>query len=370
MNLDIKELLLKGVKEGVYPGAVLVAGLSGRPLIRLAVGYLSKIPVSIPIKKETIFDLASLTKPFATSLIAMKLVEKGILDLDMPISKIIFTPQDKKNISIRMLLSHSSGLPDWRPYYLRLSESPLSVRKNLVIEWILREELVFPPGKGELYSDLGFMLLAYVIEKISGRDLKELSKDIYNHLGLTQTFLGYPERKFHLQDFAATELCLWRKKVIQAEVHDENAFALGGYSGHSGLFSTADELFVISNILLEHYYGERNDLFKKDTIREFFKKQNSRWTLGWDTPTGKSSAGTLFSRNSIGHLGFTGTSVWIDLDKEIIVILLTNRVHPNRKNSKIRDFRPLVHDQIVKMSLRHTKGFLNATIPSDTYILK
>ncbi len=351
MSSKIRELLLKGLKEEVYPGVVLVAGISGQPLIRLAMGYSKKIPQLIPIQKETIFDLASLTKPFATSLIAMKLTEEGILDLDMKLSSIIFVPVDKQDITIRMLLSHCSGLPDWRPYYLSLSGFPLAMRKKLVIEWILKEKLVFPPGKGELYSDLGFILLAHVIEEISGTDMRTLLKGIYERLKLNRTFLGCPDKKLHVRDFAATELCTWRKRVIQAEVHDENAFALGGYSGHSGLFSTADELFLISYILLSHYYGERGDLFKRETVREFFKKQNSRWALGWDTPTGESSAGTLFSSNSVGHLGFTGTSVWIDLEKGIIAVLLTNRIHPSRNNHKIKAFRPLIHDEVVKALL-------------------
>ncbi|RLB10767.1 MAG: serine hydrolase [Deltaproteobacteria bacterium] len=355
MNSNLRELLLKGVEEKIYPGAVLVAGIEGKPIIRMSVGYSRKIPTSVPVKEETIFDLASLTKPFATSLITMKLVEKGFLDLDTRLSELISVPEDKKDITVRMLLSHSSGLPDWRPYYFKLSGFPLSVRKRLVIEWILKEELVFPPGRGELYSDLGFMLLAYVIEKICGKDLRYLSQHIYEHLRLNRTFLGHPEKKLHLHDFAATEICSWRKRVIQGEVHDENAAILGGYSGHSGLFSTADELFIISNTLLEHYYGERGDLFKKDTVKEFFKKQNNRWALGWDTPTGKSSSGSLFSRNSVGHLGFTGTSVWIDLDKKIIIILLTNRVHPSRRNYKIKSFRPIIHNQVVKTLLSSKK---------------
>ena len=143
------------------------------------------------------------------------------------------------------------------------------------------------------------------------------------------------------------------KKVIQGEVHDENAFSLGGYSGHAGLFGVAEEVYQIVNLLREHYLGKRDDYFRPSTIREFFTKQNiakdCTWVLGWDTPSAKdSSSGKYFSPNSVGHLGFTGTSIWMDLDKDVFVILLTNRIHPTRENEKIRAFRPKLHDLIME----------------------
>ena len=156
-----------------------------------------------------------------------------------------------------------------------------------------------------------------------------------------------------MDEFAATEDCPWRKRVIQGEVGDENAHALGGHSGHAGLFGTAEEVHVIVNMLREHYRGKRSDLFRPETVREFFRRQDiaegSDWALGWDTRALEgSSAGRHFSRESVGHTGFTGTSVWMDLEKDVAAILLTNRVHPTRSNDRIKAFRPRIHDLIME----------------------
>ena len=345
MSLKIKHLLQKGVDEKVYPGAVILVAVSGQIIKSYSVGYSQMAPYPVLMKINTIFDLASLTKPLATSLALMKLVDQGYVSLDTPISEILSVPSDKEKITLRMLLSHSSGLPAWRPYYLLLKNYPLVSRKHIVREWILKEELLFLPGKNYLYSDLGFILLEWIIEDITGTEMRDFLLKLYSSLGLKRTFLSYPEEKLRREDFAATELCLWRKRVIQGEVHDENAFSMGGYSGHAGLFGTVKDIFVITDMLVNHYYGRKEKIFRKETVKEFFEKQNERWTLGWDTPTGDCpSSGKLFSRNSIGHLGFTGTSLWIDLEKEIIIIFFTNRTYPTRKNEKIRQFRPLLHD--------------------------
>ena len=324
-------------------------GVFGKPVVHYSIGYAQKIPYSVSIKKDTIFDLASLTKPLATTLAIMKLVNDGFISLDTHISDILSTPKDKKKITIRMLLSHSSGFPAWKPYYIELIGYPLKIRKRILRNWILKEELIFSPGKNILYSDLGFILLEWIIELVSGTEMREFVRGLYEYLSLKRTFLSYPEQKIAREEFAATELCSWRKKIIYGEVHDENAFSVGGYSGHAGLFGTAEDVFIICNMLLDHYLGKRDDLFRQETVREFFKKHNKRWALGWDTPSKLcSSAGTLFSKNSVGHLGFTGTSIWMDLDKKIIVVFLTNRIHPSRKNEKIKRFRPILHDQIIK----------------------
>jgi CubicO group peptidase (beta-lactamase class C family) len=349
MNSKIKRLLEKGVQEEIYPGAVVLVGVSGRIVMHCSAGYSQKTPFLIPMKKDTIFDLASLTKPLATTLAIMKIVDDRLIDLDIPISKLMQVPKDKAKITIRMLLCHSSGLPAWRPYYLKLMDYPLGIRKRVVIDWILKERLVFSPGKDALYSDLGFIILEEAIKRIIGVDMREFLMNIYSLLGIRDIFLGYSNRKIRKEEFAPTEFCPWRRRLIQGEVHDENAFSLGGYSGHAGLFGIAEDIFFIANILLEHYVGKREDIFKMKTVKEFFKKHNKRWALGWDTPADScSSSGGLFSDNSIGHLGFTGTSIWIDLRKEIIIIFLTNRIHPSRKNERLKLFRPFIHDQIMQ----------------------
>jgi CubicO group peptidase (beta-lactamase class C family) len=160
-------------------------------------------------------------------------------------------------------------------------------------------------------------------------------------------------KRFEKAQFAATEDCPWRKKILRGEVQDENAFAMGGYSGHAGLFGTAGDVYGIADMLRAHFRGERQDYFKPQTVRRFFTPQeivdNSTWALGWDMPSlENSSSGNHFSRNSFGHLGFTGTSIWMDLDQDVIVVFLTNRVHPSRDNEKIKAFRPRLHDVIME----------------------
>ena len=200
------------------------------------------------------------------------------------------------------------------------------------------------------------MVLEWVVEEIAGMKLPQfLRKHFYDPLGLNKTFFyehGVPLR-FGEDQFAATEDCPWRKKVLKGIVHDENAYALGGYSGHAGLFGNAREVYTLISLLREHYRGEREDYLRPETVRAFFTRQDlvkgSTWALGWDTLSPEnSSSGRYFSKRSVGHLGFTGTSVWIDLERDVIVILLTNRVHPTRKNEKIRAFRPVLHDMVMK----------------------
>jgi CubicO group peptidase (beta-lactamase class C family) len=354
----IKALLEGGVGEGVFPGAVLLAAQKGQVLFIEKAGYLSLIPDRIPIRKETIFDLASLTKPLATTVCLMKLVDEGKLGLDQPLSQLIKTPVplDKKNLTPRQLLSHGAGFTDWRPFYLDLMAYDSEQRKRVLREQILREPLAYFPGQETLYSDLGFMILEWIIEEITGMSMRQfVEQSFYQPLSLERTFLSTVplSMPFKKAFFAATQDCPWRKRVIQGEVDDENAWALGGYSGHAGLFGPAEEVHVIVNLLREHYLGIRDDYLKPETVRTFFTRQDmvegSDWCLGWDSRAEEnSSAGRYFSRNSVGHTGFTGTSVWMDLDRDTVVVLLTNRVHPNRENEKIKTFRPALHDLIME----------------------
>jgi CubicO group peptidase (beta-lactamase class C family) len=241
---------------------------------------------------------------------------------------------------------------DWKPFYESLRDRPLKERKRLLREAIIEEAFAYEPGKGSLYSDLGFMLLEWVIEEQTGESLAEFAqRNFYGPLGLKRTMFvpidekknppgpsftkegsgnerieldsrlrgndkplfASNERNYAKKEFAATEDCPWRKRVLQGEVHDDNAWTLGGYSGHAGLFSTAEEIYVMANMLREHYLGKRKDFFKPETVREFFRRQEivkgSDWALGWDTRALEgSSAGKYFSRDSVGHTGFTGTS--------------------------------------------------------------
>jgi len=373
-NVDsVIKLLEEGTKDGIFPGVVLLVAAQGQVVFFQEAGDRSIIPEKLSMKKDTVFDLASLTKPLATTLAMMKLVEEGVIGLDQPLSEIIRSAAlgDKAALTPRLLLCHSAGLADWKPYYLKLVDHPFEARKRLLREWIIGEPFAYPPREGSLYSDLGFMLLEWLIEEKAKESLRSyVHRNFYGPLRLRRTFFrgtseegnspqeqrgekGRHTTVLAKEEFAATEDCPWRKKVVQGEVDDENAWVLGGYSGHAGLFGTAEEVYVITNMLREHYFGKRRDFYKPKTVKEFLTRQNivegGDWAIGWDTraPEG-SSAGKYFSRDSVGHTGFTGTSVWMDLEKDVEVILLTNRVHPTRDNDRIKAFRPKLHDAVME----------------------
>ncbi len=354
----IQRELEAGVREGVYPGAVLVAGLGGEIVFSIHAGRRSLDPLGREADEETIFDLGSLTKPLVTALAMMRLVDKEQVDLDRPIAEILpgDCPDDKAGITSRLLLCHAAGFPAWRDYYRRLEDVKPEERKSLCRTWILNEPPAYAPGKGSIYSDLGFMLLEWVVEEAAGLELgRHVESLFFEPLGLERTFLFRTASApcFNKEEFAATERCPWRGRTLQGEVHDENAFALGGYSGHAGLFGTAGEVFILACLLRDHLLGERNDLFFPETVREFFQGQSKipgcGRALGWDMPSDKgSAAGHHFSRKSVGHLGFPGTSLWMDLERDVQVVLLTNRVHPSRENRLIQGFRPRIHNCIME----------------------
>jgi len=354
----METLLEAGRQEGVYPGAVLLAAWKREMRFFLAVGNRTLSPQPLPMKKETLFDLASLTKPLATTLAMMKLADEGKIDLDAHLEELLShpAPADKRGITPRLLLNHAAGLADWKPFYLKLDQVDPAERKTVLREKLLALPLAYPPGTQSLYSDLGFMLLEWMIEARAGMDLPRfLETAFYGPLGLEDAgfFTGESLVRFNRDRFAATEDCPWRKKLIQGSVHDENAFALGGYSGHAGLFGTAAAVYELANLLREHWRGERSDFLKPETVREFFtrqdRRQESTWALGWDTRSPvNSSAGSHFSKASVGHLGFTGTSLWMDLKQDVVIVFLTNRIHPTRKNEKIKAFRPVLHDRVME----------------------
>ncbi len=348
----------KGVQDGVYPGAVLLVAQGGEIVSLHKTGYRCLNPRRDPMKVDTIFDLASLTKPLATTLAIMKLVDNGDLALDQPLAVILpnVPPGDKGRLTPRLILSHCAGFADWKPFYLELNQVRPERKKALLRETIMEMPLVYPPGERSLYSDLGFMILEWVVEACSGMTLDRfLERRFYGPMSLRRTafFNLYLPAGLDDRQFAATESCTWRKKVIQGSVHDENAHALGGYSGHAGLFSVAEEVYALAELLRGHYFQQRKDYLDPETVRLFFTRQDIRngctWALGWDTPAPQgSSAGRHFSAESVGHLGYTGCSLWMDLRHDVIVVLLSNRVHPDRKNDRINVFRPMLHDLIME----------------------
>jgi serine-type D-Ala-D-Ala carboxypeptidase len=371
MDFDaVESATEKAVKQGVFPGAVLLVGRGEEVIYERAFGSRSLVPAHSPMELSTIFDLASLTKPLATTIAMMLLVSDKKLRLDDQVTRFVpmFRGGTQQPITIRHLLSHSSGLPAWKPYYEEVMAIENNGKANFVVsgaakryvlEQIHQEKPLSEPGTQALYSDLGFMVLGEIIENISGSNLNDFCHDrIYRPLGLRSTaFVDLTQlptaRTQPLENFAPTEICLWRKRVLCGEVHDDNAFVVGGIAGHAGLFSSARDVHAIVARLDQCLRGS-DSFLPQAMVQEFFARDqsvpDSTRALGWDTPApDKSASGIHFSQRSVGHLGFTGTSLWWDLEKNCHVILLSNRVHPTRRNEKIKQFRPSIHDLIMQV---------------------
>lgn len=371
----VDRALDKAIEAGETPGAVLLARMprEGQLLEHAAVrGAAALRPERVPMARETLFDLASLTKVVATTTATLLLVHDGSLALDDPVVKHLpaFGERGKESVTLRHLLTHSSGLKPWRAFHellldrerktgQRLIGTPAA--RDFVLDRICRSALVHEPGAAAVYGDLDFIVLGAVLETAARRPLDELCRErVFAPLGLAHTgFLRPPEGGGAPPDtvrrrFAATEACPWRGRVVWGEVHDPNACAMGGVAGHAGLFGTADDLLRFACILLDVHQG-RSDALPRELLRSFLTRQrlpeSSDWALGWDTPTkGASSSGQYFSDHSVGHLGFTGTSLWIDLEREAVVVLLTNRIHPIAKRSQFK-LRPLLHDLVMEAFL-------------------
>jgi muramoyltetrapeptide carboxypeptidase LdcA involved in peptidoglycan recycling/CubicO group peptidase (beta-lactamase class C family) len=349
---EIDSLMAEATRKFVFPGAVLLFSKNEEVLFHKAYG-IGNIIKNFPVALNTVFDLASLTKPLATTTSIMALVRDGKLTLEDQLGQILpeFKNSDKNEIRIEHLLSHTSGLPDYLPYFRILEKYPLHERKSQLRQLLLDTHLKNSIGHTTLYSDLGFMILSWIIERTAGvRIDRFVTDEVFSPIGLTNLFYQdfYEEKK--MVDFAATEICPWRKTLIEGVVHDENAYAVGGIEGHAGLFGTAEDIHrLLKHMLLIHNESLSIGLFPTHVVKTFLQRWNSfDRSLGFDTPSDKnSSAGHFFSRDSVGHLGFTGTSFWIDLQRSIIVILLTNRIHPDRNNEKLKKFRPVLHDTIM-----------------------
>lgn len=357
---SIDALMKQGLADDVFPGGVLLVSVKGSIIFFNSYGY-ANIFSEKPMKRDIFFDLASLTKPLATTLAVMVLINRQKLSLETKIGSIIpdFNNTAKENITIKHLLCHTSGFCDYRPYYIDLFKLPLGERRAGLRKLLLNEVLINPIGKSVVYSDLGFMILCWVLESITKRRIDSfVEEEVYKPLGFNRGlwrelfFIDLFSSGCHLQKgFAATEFCPRRKMLLEGKVHDENAYVVGGIEGHSGLFGTAKAVNLLLGILLRAFHGiEYLNIFNRSLLQKFFIKQNgTERALGFDTPSSSgSSSGNYFSENSVGHLGFTGTSFWMDLDRFVIVLLFTNRIHPSSDNIKIRAFRPVLHDTVMK----------------------
>lgn len=345
--LAVDSLMQQAVRDSVFPGAVLLVARNGVIALFEAYGRMGYGDFDRPMPKNAIFDLASLTKVVATTTAAMLLVQEGRLDLDATVQSYLpgFTGPGKSSITIRHLLTHSSGLPPFKRYFLE------ELKPGEIIDRILQEPLEYAPGSDTRYSDLGIILLGKIIEKISGQSLDQFCRErIFEPLGMVETAFNPPSAWY--ERIPPTEKDPWRGRIVHGVVHDENAYALGGVAGHAGLFSSARDLAIFAQMLLNGgRYGE-TELLSRTIIEEFTRRQNmvsgSTRALGWDTQHPDGSCGTLMSPRAFGHTGFTGTSLWIDPDNQLIVVLLSNRVHPTRENRKIIQFRPRLHDAVMR----------------------
>jgi CubicO group peptidase (beta-lactamase class C family) len=367
----IEAALQSAVDDGVFPGAVLAVRLRGALQCVAVAGRLSSEPPGLPVQPSTIYDLASLTKPLATVTSVLLLIQHAKVALEDPVQQVLAELEGTPigQATVRDLLTHRSGLPGWRPIYERLEARDIvpvlsggnQPVKQHVLKMIRDEPLIYARGERSVYSDLGFILLGFLVERLSGMALdlwceeaiiRPLRADplmFYPTAGRAQ--LGVARPTVDTSRIAPTEQDEWRNRLLRGEVHDENAAAMGGVAGHAGLFGTAESVLAVSGAWLRGYHGGES-ILDGELVRQFTTRQESAarssWALGWDTPSAPSSSGSHFSERSFGHLGYTGTSLWIDPLCELEVVLLSNRVHPSRRNEKIKVFRPRIHDLVYR----------------------
>lgn len=345
-------VLDRAVADGAFPGGVLAVGLNGQLAVH-PFGKLERDGEAYDVDEDSMYDVASLTKPIVTTTAVMMLVQQGRLDLNRPVENWIpdfaaaakFDPNPawRARVTLGMLLLHDSGLPNHRDFYKEAKGH------DAILARVLAEPLVHEPGTQVEYSDLGFILLGEIVQRLTGEPLDVFAdREIFKTLGMDRSMFN-PPRKLR-EDIAPTEMdSTFRKRLIWGEVHDENAWAMGGVAGNAGLFSTAGDIASYAQMILNGGIYGHDRMLASSTIRRFTTRQTiggSARTLGWDVPEEPSSSGRYFSTASFGHTGFTGTSLWIDPDRKLFVVLLTNRVNPTRANEKIRQVRPALHDAI------------------------
>jgi serine-type D-Ala-D-Ala carboxypeptidase len=357
-------VLERAIADHAFPGAAFGVLLNGEILALDGVGRFTYDPESPAVTPMTVYDLASVTKVIATTSAAMLLHDRGKLDLDLLVGDVLPSfaigaqhrspwHSERRHITLRHLLAHSSGLPA----YARLFETNRTAYS--LLDACLSMPLAASPGTRAEYSDIGFILLGKAIEVITHEPLDAFcAREIFAPLALPATRYLPPPSWRHLIPPTVDDQT-FRGRIIQGAVHDENCFVLGGVSGHAGLFSNALDILAFASAVLSSagtpdakQTSDRRPFFTPATLEVFAARQTppaeSSRALGWDTPSGESSSGKHFSRHSIGHLGYTGTSLWIDLEQKLAVTLLTNRTWPDRSTQAIRAIRPAFHDAVVK----------------------
>ncbi len=364
---DLVRLMEAGIADGVFPGGALLVRARGRTAHLSFHGRRSLDPPGGLVDAETCFDLASLTKVLATAPLVLLSIQRGGIELDAPVQRALpgYAGRGREAVTLRMLLNHSSGLPAWKPYYKEIASADGGIRlatvegRDAVRRMAAAEAPEAAPGSRPLYSDLGFILLDWVLEQVNARPTDRLfSEWLATPLSVGGLFfvdLKTPAESARVRQgrhFAATERCPWRGRILVGEVHDDNTYAMGGVSGQAGLFGTIEGAAAVAEAWLNSFLHD-DGFFEQRLVEQFWRRSGvpgSTRALGFDTPSPKSSqAGCGFGPRTVGHLGFTGTSLWIDPDRELIVLLLTNRVHPTRANERIKQFRPMLHERVAEL---------------------
>lgn len=340
----LERALAQAARDSAFPGAVAMVGSRSGILAQASVGVLD---AANPVRPDerTIWDLASLTKVVGMTSAVLHLVQEGKLDLEAPVQRYLpeWTGPGKERVTLRHLLSHSAGLPAWRPLY-KEANSP-----EQALALVLATPLDTLPGVRMVYSDLGAILMAQVASRVAGTSFdRYVTERVFRPLGMRET--GWRPARSLRARIAPTEVDPWRQRHLRGEVHDENAFALGGISGHAGLFSTATDLSLLARAYLGRGVLDGVRVFDEATVTRFTAQPDSPLSnraLGWEKPNGSNSGGHRLSPSAFGHTGFTGTSLWIDPAQDVFIILLTNRVNPTRENRKIGQVRIAVADAVM-----------------------
>ncbi len=339
-------ILTQAIADRAFPACSLAVTYRGELVAHKALGRFTYDPPSLEVSTGSIFDLASLTKVVATTVMAMILYERGVLDLEAPVTAIIpeFASDDARRgeITLRMLLAHSSGLPAYEKLFLR------AMTRNELLRAALAMELTADPAARAEYSDIGFIVLGLALEQLADETLDTFcQREIFGPLAMAHTTFN-PAKALSENIPPTADDQAFRHRIIQGEVQDENASVLGGVAGHAGLFSTAEDLARFAHAMLN---GGR-PILRPDTVELFTRREaapaGTSRALGWDTPSTPSQSGRYFSARSFGHLGYTGTSLWIDPEREASITLLTNRTWPDCQNQAIKQVRPAVHDALIE----------------------
>jgi serine-type D-Ala-D-Ala carboxypeptidase len=339
-------LVQTAIAERVLPAASVAITHKGKLVARKAFGRFTYEPDAPETTPDSIFDVASVTKIVATTSMAMILYELGLLDLDMPVVGLVpeFAADNPRNpeVTIRMLLTHSSGLPAHEKLFLEAKN------KDELLAKAFTTQLTADPGTRAEYSDIGFIILGVALERLAEEPIDSFCRrEVFGPLGMLRTAFR-PPAAWHDSIPPTVDDRAFRQRVIQGEVYDENASVMGGVASHAGLFATARDLATFANAMLE---GGR-PIIRPETLAVFTRRESSppgtTRALGWDTPSSPSQSGKYFPPVSFGHLGYTGTSLWIDPERQLSVTLLTNRTWPDSSNPAIKQLRPKFHDAVVE----------------------